>query len=78
MPAASNSWKIGGVMPEPAGGVFRVGHDQVDRLFPPQSRHGLGADLPARFADDVADEEKTHGTNLGLWFWALGREVLSY
>ena len=47
--------------PRAAGGVLGVGHDQVDRSFLPQPAHGLDADVPARLADDVADQEQSHG-----------------
>ena len=60
MPAASKFAVDRRRQPGAARGVLGVGHDQVDRLLPPQSPQGLRADLPARLADDVADEEQTH------------------
>ena len=45
----------------PAGRVLGVGHHQIEPLLLAQPAHGLGADLPARLAHDVADQEDSHG-----------------
>ena len=41
--------------------VLGVGHDQIKPLGRAQPANGLGANLPSRLADDVADQEDSHG-----------------
>ena len=40
-----------------AGGVLGVGHHQIEAFLGPQPADRLRADVAARFADNVADEE---------------------
>ena len=43
-----------------AGGVFGIGHNQVDRLLHAQAAHHALYDLLARFSDDVTDQQDFH------------------
>jgi len=43
------------------GGVFGVGHDEIEVLLGAQSAQGLLADVPPGLAYDVTDQEDAHG-----------------
>ena len=47
-------------------GVLGVGHHQIEILLAAQSAHRLFADVPPGLADDVADEEDSHGKDIAV------------
>ena len=64
--------------PEPAGRVFRVDHDEVDRQFVAQPRHVLLDGVPARAADHIAAKQDVHGVPFrGLSEWEVRGEAAS-
>ena len=46
--------------PKPAGRVLDVGDDEVDAALLDERRDRPPRDVPARLADDVADEQNLH------------------
>src|SRR5206468_6946168 len=45
---------------EPARGVFRIDHHEVEGEFAPEARHVLSDGIPARTADHVAAKQDVH------------------
>lgn len=62
-----------GCKPRTAGGVFGVGHDEVELLVDFQTWYGCRDDVASGFANDVADEENSHGA--GCWMLNVGCET---
>src|SRR5690606_7911696 len=47
------------------GGIFAVGHDEVDRVLAPEPGHPVEHDVAPGPADDVPDKEQLeHGPNV--------------